>query len=266
MFLIQKVNSLCFKWSIKRRKMKSDIKKIFITEEDVRFFQYLYAVKVSTYERAARDIYARHKVKSVGERIRKMEDNNLVEGWRNRKLMGGKRVVNLTQKGFDLFVKNEEEQRVELKSGCVEHDLCLVDIRYILMKQEKIKMYLTENEIQTWGSTLHSEGYSSLVYLRFDAVVEIQFSGGTIKVPIEYDAHHKSKTRYMAFVDKYYNSSGVGIAFVVCGQNKIMKSLKEIEKKKVTSLRPMFFYILKSDLLKSETPNFVNYRGNKLIL
>ena len=129
--------------------MKPDIKNIFITEEDVRFFQYLYAIKVSTYERAARDIYTRHKVKSVGERIRKMEDNHLVEGWRNRKLMRGNRIINLTHKGFDLFVKNGEETRVELKSGCVEHDLCLVDICNKLLKQEKIRTYLSENEIQT---------------------------------------------------------------------------------------------------------------------
>ena len=136
--------------------MKPDIKNIFITEKDVRFLRYLHAVKVSTYERATRDIYTNHKVKSVSGRIRKMEDNHLLEGWCNRKLEKGKRVVSLTSKGFDLFVKNGEEQRVELKSNSVIHDLCLVDIRHKFMKHDNIKMYLTENEVQTWGSTLYS--------------------------------------------------------------------------------------------------------------
>ena len=246
--------------------MKRRIKGIFITREDIRFLRYLHAVKVSTYERVVRDIYTNHKVHSIGDRIRKMEDNHLLEGWRNRKLMRGKRIVSLTARGFDLFVKSGEEERVELKSNSVEHDLCLVDIRHKLMKQDKIKMYLTENEIQTWGSTLHKEGYSSFVDLRPDAVVDMQAPKGTVKVPLEYDAYHKSRERYVTFVDKYYNRSDVAIVFMVCGQDRITNVIKDIEEKKAISGRPKFFYALKSDLLKSDSPTFVNCKGDRLKL
>ena len=51
--------------------MKQNLKNIYITEEDMRFFRYLYAVKVSTYERVNRDIYINHKYKGVSGRILK---------------------------------------------------------------------------------------------------------------------------------------------------------------------------------------------------
>ena len=246
--------------------MKQGLKKIFVTKKDVRFFQYLHAVKVSTYERVTRDIYTSYKVRSVSNRMRKMEDNHLLVGWRNRSLSESKRIVSLTARGFDLFIRNSEEQRMELKSNSVEHDLSLVDIRHKLMKQEKIKTYLTENEIQTWGSTVYREDYSPFVDLRSDAIVNMQTSKGTVKVPVEYDAHHKSKDRYTAFVDKYYNKSDVAIVFMVYEQDQIMKAIKDIEEKKITSGRPKFFYALRSDLLKSDTATFVNCEGDRLKL
>ena len=180
--------------------------------------------------------------------------------------MRGKRVVNLTVKGFNLFVKNGEEKREELKSNSVEHDLCLVDIRHKLLKQEKIKMYFTENEIQTWGSTLYKEGCVDFVDLRPDAIVDMQTPSGTVKVPLEYDAHHKSRDRYTAFVDKYYNRNDVAIVFMVCEQEQIMETIKDIEEKRDISDRPKFFYALKTDLLRSDTATFVNCRDNKLKL
>ena len=195
-----------------------------------------------------------------------MEENGLLEMWCNMKSERGKRIFNLKPKGFDLFVKNDETQRVILKSDSVEHDLALVDIRHKLMKQEKIKVYLTENEIQTWGSTLYGERYSPFVDLRPDAIVDMQVPRGIVRVPVEYDACHKSKDRYTTFVDKYYNRSNVAIVLMICGQEGIMKVIKDVEEKKITSSRPKFFYALKSDLLKSDTAIFVNCNGDKLKL
>ena len=61
--------------------MKQGLKNIFITKEDVRFFQYLHAVKVSTYERIARDVYTSYKVDRVSvDRIQKDGEQSSFRG------------------------------------------------------------------------------------------------------------------------------------------------------------------------------------------
>ena len=189
--------------------MRPQISGIFITEKDIHFFNYLYAVKVATYSQINRDIYTGYTRKSVANRIRKMEDNHLLEGYQKRNIANGQRFISLTKKGFDGFVKRGYEKRVEPKSGSVTHDLFLVDIRHKLMKQNRVKGYTTENELQTWGHPLGDASYLDFVYLRPDAVTGLQCPTCIIQIPVEYDAFHKSRNRYVNVVKQYYDSAVV---------------------------------------------------------
>ena len=109
--------------------MKSSILGMYISKVDIEFLKYLHSVKVASYEQASRDIYHGLKSNSVAKRLRKLENNKLIEGYRSRTIRHGKKVVSLTKKGFSEFVAKGEEQRIEIKSDSVEHDLSLVDIR-----------------------------------------------------------------------------------------------------------------------------------------
>ena len=106
----------------------------------------------------------------------------------------------------------------------------------------------------------------TVVDLKSDAIVDMQAPRGIVRVPVEYDAHHKSRDRYITFVDKYYSRSNVAIVFMVCGQDSIMKAIKDVEEKRITSSRPKFFYALKADLLQSDTTTFVNCEGDSIKL
>lgn len=246
--------------------MKQKIKGVYIREQDIQLFRYLHAVKVSTYRQITRDIYVNHTEDSVANRVRKMENNKLLEGYRSRTLHCGKQVITLTQKGFDNFVRDGIEARIELKSGCIEHDLSLVDIRYHLLKQEKVKMYLTENEMHTWGHILDEGRYSSLVGLRSDAIVEIQAPRRILKVPVEYNSSHKSVSRYLDLLDRYYSRDDIPIVLFVYRTEEDMNKIKEVEKKKFGTGRLKFFYALKKNIAKSETVKFYNCNGDELKL
>ena len=246
--------------------MKSEIEGMYITEEDKRFFHYLHAVKVATYKQIKRDVYPAYQEESVANRIRKMEDNKLVKGNQSRTVSYGRRIVMLAKKGFNLFLENGEEMRTELKSGSIQHDLSLVDIRHKLLKQQRAKRYLTENVLQTWGDTLFEGRYSHLLDLKSDALIEVEAPKGLLKVPVEYESVQKSATRYVDIVDKYYRKPDIQIVVFIYKESRIMKQIQKVEKKKVGQGRPKFFYAWETDVLEAEVPYFLNFRGDQLHL
>ncbi|MBT4761942.1 MAG: hypothetical protein HOO06_09620 [Bdellovibrionaceae bacterium] len=246
--------------------MKQLLKGMFLHEIDIRFIKYLHAMKVATYAQATRDIYLGYHQDSVGKRIRKMESNKLLQSSRARVLLNGKCVVHLSKKGFLQFVRRGDEQRVELKSDSVAHDLTLVDLRNAFLKSKQVKRYLSENELQTWGHSLCDAAYSSFVNLNSDAVVDIQFTKGILRVPVEYEAHQKSDERYEKVLNKYYNSDETEVVLFVCGSSQIMNKVIGLEKLKYKVEQPKFFYSLADNILKNGSMSFINCRDILLTL
>ncbi len=246
--------------------MKSSILGMYISKVDIEFLKYLHSVKVASYEQASRDIYHGLKSNSVAKRLRKLENNKLIEGYRSRTIRHGKKVVSLTKKGFSEFVAKGEEQRIEIKSDSVEHDLSLVDIRHRFLQRPKIKRYICENELQTWGKS-HDDGiYSAFMNLNSDGLVVAEGAENLLFLPIEFDAYHKSNSRYEQFFEKYYSSSEVTIALYVCNSKRIMTQLMKVEEQKANTVHPKFFYILKNDLFENDEFVFKNWKGQQIKL
>ena len=246
--------------------MNKKKKGVFITERDMRFFRYLHSVKVVTYKQAFRDMYSDYSYKGAENRIRKLEDNRFIRGCRFRTLLNGKRVISLSNKAFNLFVKNGLEQRVELESDSVLHDLDLGDIRSSFLKLNRVQMYLTENELQTWGHSINDSAYSTFVSLNSDAVVDFKFLKCNLKIPLEYDKTHKASYRYEKILHKYYTRDDIHIVLYVCKNKKMMNQLMEAEKKIFKQEMPKFFYILKSNILKNNSFLFLNCMQEELNL
>ena len=90
-----------------------------------------------------------------------------------------------------------------------------------------------------------------------------------MRVPIEYESAHKSIARYMNFVKKYYQRHDTPIILIIYNTQSIMKKIERAEKTMVESKASYsfkFFYISLNDLLKIETPKFVNCVGDELVL
>lgn len=246
--------------------MKFPIKGIYLNERDIEFFRYLHSVKIATYEQIHRDIYSDYKLDSVGKRLRKIENNGLLKTYRARTLLDGRVLVTMTKKGFNYFVKDGLERRAELKSDAVQHDLALVDLRSKLLKQKRVRKYLTENELQTWGYILNDYRYSDLVELNSDAVIEVEFPRATLKVPFEYDACQKAGYRYEDVFGKYYRRDDIQLVLYVCKSQGIMNQLMKLEKSQLKSNRPKFFYALMQDILNNEMSKFKNCKNDDLTL
>ena len=246
--------------------MAKQLKKVFVTQKDLVFFRYLHAMKVSTYDKINRDVYSTYQPMSVANRIRKFEDNNLICGQRLRTLLRGTRTLTLTEKGFSFYVERGEEQRIELKSDSVLHDLHLVDIRHRFLKSNCTLSYYTENQIQTWGHFIKDGEISSLLDFNSDAVVEVQFSKEALLIPIEYEFHNKTSERYKKIMNTYYSSDDVLVIFFICESEQILNRLKKIELQFLKDDRPKFFYSLRDKFLNNDALEFENCRNERLII
>ena len=169
----------------------TNLQGLYMSEKDLELLTFLHKVKVASYAQIGRDIYCGYHKDSVGKRLRKLEDNRLIHGGRNRLLCNGKKIVSLTKHGFDSFIKNGTEVRIELKSDAKQHDLVLVDIRHHFLKSAKTLRYATENQIQTYGFNSSERDIASFLTLNSDAVIELKFSTSNILIPIEYEGSLK---------------------------------------------------------------------------
>ena len=232
-----------------------------ITEMDVKFFFYLHAVKIATYKQIQRDIYSDMKLKSVCNRLGKMEKLSLISGVQNRQFSLGERLISLTKKGFNQYVAQGSELRSELKSEANNHDIQLVDIRSTFLKLKKIRSYWCENEIQTWGETLSDNLTKRVVQLNSDAVANFAFSGGDILAAIEYEDSEKGVQRYEPIVKKYYLSNDIGAVFYVCKSQNLVRKISEVEKALYPSDKPKIFYQVLSNLTGNDAISFHNFNN-----
>lgn len=238
--------------------MKSKLKKIHLSELDIGLLKYLHAVKVSTYDRVQRDVYPDHKLTSVGNRLRKIHNNGLIEIEHGRLILGGKRLVNLSQKGFQSYVRKGDEHRIELKSDSLFHDLCLNDIRAGFIQCADVIGYRTENQIQTWGEC--ERGLNS------DAMAVISKGSAQFSMAVEYERSHKPNQKYESLVAKYYDDDHTSGVLFIAESNQLMNRISGIERQFYPSNKPKFFYGVYSTLMINDSLEFQNFNGDKLVI
>ena len=246
--------------------MELKLKKMMLKKSDERLMKYLQAVKIATYEQIKRDIYPDYHLRSVCNRIYKLEDNKLVQGVCNRSIQNGERLISLTKKGFKYFVSNGGEERIELKSDAASHDLGLVNIRALFRGFQEIESYYTENEIQTWGRNGYGYSLSSLVKFNSDAVVLFQRKELSLLVPLEYEVTQKVASRTSEMVKRYYRDSNIILVFFLSHENSILNAVKKAEGEVLKRDKPKFFYSLLHKEIFCESLLLETVKGHKLRL
>ena len=237
-----------------------------LTEADMALLEYLHAVKISTFQRIRSEIYPDYHLKSVCNRVYRLENNSLVRGWCNRRIANGERLITLTKKGFYDYVATGDEQRIELGSEAPQHDLALSDIRNHLRKAERVLEYFTENQIQTWGKARFDQKLASLVELNSDGVAILGISDEEVLTPVEYEANLKSHDRYVSLINRYYRHDEVLLVIYVAATPEILNRVKQIEASIFPLDEPKITYCLLQDL--QENPQLVlrNYHDHELLL
>lgn len=235
---------------------------MWITDRDKEFIRYLHAVKISTYERAKRDIYYEYHPESVANRIRKLIKAGIIEGKRIHRYENGRQLLNITKAGFKRFIKDEEIKKIELKSDSIVHDLKLVDIRYAIMNTKMVKAYHTENEVQTWGEC-NFEGMSHYFkQMNTDGVITIDTGREPLCIALEYENTQKTDIRYEQLLKHYYYYDDIPVVLYVARRNSILKKLKRIEREYRKSKGYKFYYSLEQAILQEGKLMFENINGD----
>ena len=231
---------------------------------DRALMHYLHAVKVATYKQIHRDIYPDYCFRSVCNRIVKLSRFGLVTGSQDRLGLVDGKVISVSKKSFTQFVAKGDEQRLELKSESIHHDIELVDIRAVFMKLPQFLEYYTENQIQTLWPTCYDMTKKSLVQLNSDAIALVSFQKGTLWVAVEMETTAKAVARYDPIVKKYYSNPEIPLVLYVCTDEEILNKVMKKEKELYDNEFPKFFYLLKSQIHPTEAVTFSNY--NKRLL
>lgn len=232
-------------------------------ERDLALLRYLHKFKVATYEQIHRDIYPEYKLNTVRIRVLKMMKDKFIKGFQDKLFRKGQKVVSLTKLGFEKFLQNGEERRMELKSEAIDHDLELIDVHYHLMQSPKFISYFSENQLQTWGSP-DEDDVNNLIKLNNDAIAKISFNKGEIYCAIEYEHSQKSKLKYTTILKKIYNCDDLPLILYVCKDKSIMDKISGLEKEIYADPNPKIFYQLLHEIISGDTFKFYNHHNKYL--
>lgn len=246
--------------------MELKLKNMVLKPEDKSLMAYLHSVKVATYEQIKKEIYPDYHIRSVCNRIYRLENNKLVQGLCNRSIQNGERLISLTKKGFKHFVSNGEEERIELKSDATTHDLGLVNIRSLFKRFHEVENYYTENEIQTWGRNGYEYSLSNFVKFNSDAIVHLKKEDLSLLVPLEYEITQKVANRISDMVKCYYRDSEVVLVFFLSHENHILNAVKNEEIKIFKGDKSKFFYSLLHKNISCDSLVLETVKGHKLRL
>lgn len=241
----------------------------WLTQSDKKLFRYLHQTKVATAIQINRDIYRYDKINTLYHRLALLQKLGFIRSISHQSLPKVK-ILNLSDKGFRDFVSDGTERLVELKSQAILHDLALVDIRYCLLKSDKVTRFLTENELRTWNDHWQSEMLSSFIDVRCDGVAFTQLTGGSVTLAVEYESSCKSNGRVDEIVAKYYRNGDIPGVLFVCEDDEVqglfVSSETKFLKEKGASGNNKFFYTKLENLLSDPAMAFTDVEGNKLKL
>ena len=138
----------------------------------------------------------------------------------------------LTQKGLAKIKPTlpYEVKAVRASSECPLHDIALNDIRRAFEAKSSVQNYYTENVLQTCDEYRDNEKFLPFVELNSDAMAEVDSKAGMLNLAIEFDATHKSKSRYVKKIDAYYEKQEVDGVLYVCVNKYILHTLQRIDK------------------------------------
>ena len=236
---------------------------------DEKLFRYLHQAKVATVEQINRDIYQYAKINTLHWRLRLLQKLGFVQFCHHHAL-GKKKIVSLTEKGFRSFVADGTERTIELKSQAMLHDLALVDVKFHLLKSDKIGQFYSENELKTWNAYWQSDNFGKFIDVRSDGAAEVKMNGGSVLFAVELETAQKNRERSQEIVTKYYQASTIPAVLFVCGDDAIRRVFLELESRQLSEQDSRksgkFFHILLDEILEGKSLVFADVFGNRLRL
>lgn len=244
-------------------------KKIVITEWDKKLFIYLHQRKVALLEQIQRDLPKYKNIISLNRRIYTLKKGGYLKV--NYSADHPKKIVlSITKKGFSDYINYGDCNRRELGSSKIEHDLALVDIRFILLRSEGISKYLSENEFLSFDTYYKNTELKSFILLRSDAVIQYEVNKTSKKkywLSVEYEASKKTLNRYHDLLKHYYSAVDIPLVIYICASEQIKNMVARVEKRVKPSKQPFkFYYTILDELKQDPFLRFTTQEGKVLSL
>lgn len=239
-------------------------KTVAITETDEKLFRYLYGFKVATADQLKRDIYTSYSKRSINRRVSKLIKFGFLEISR-RETTRSQRVVSITPWTFKNYIETGSEQRMELKSAMIDHDLDLLDIAAILKRSKQVLEYYPENIIKA-HSVPKLDQHTFLNNIHPDALLKVKVKNGTFMLPLEYENSRKYMSRYEELFSRYYGHRDIPAILYICNSENLLRRIQKIEAKVLAGQKPKFCYKLFSELKQDRSLKFSTLNGQPLHL
>ena len=242
------------------------LKKIIITERDMKLFKYLYVNKVASFEDINLDIFGQVSSSAVCRRLKKLLREGLLEAQICREL-SIHILYNLSQKAFKKYFSDINSLNyIQLKSDSILHDLSLLKIKRKLKKISQVEAFYSENLIRS-GLLDDILEVKRLKDLHSDSILKVNFFEKSLYLPLEYEASSKSPKRNQNLVNKYYTNPYTSIVLFVSKTKQIESKIRSKEQQEDNTKAGQFFYIQSQDLLYSKKDiEFFNIKNNSFIL
>lgn len=244
---------------------KNRKRRIEISNSDLKLFRYLHFFRGALVEQIARDVFQHLSIPTVYWRLQKLEHYDYLHS-KFTKFHANKKALGITAKAFKKFIANGDEQKIEVSSKSVDHDIELIEICLTLCSLSTVKCYISENELNTWGTYSKISHLESAIKLRSDACIKIHLKSGVFWIPLEYESNAKSVKRYEDHLYQIYSRPDLVAVFYVCKNIQVQNAIQRVEEDKYQSERPRIYYILLDDLKQNSNVTFTSRQGRVLQL
>ena len=214
------------------RKARNKIRKVVLCKRDWRIMRLLFESKVLSREQINNKFFPDVSSQTVNSRLRKITSLGLIK----RKPLELEHkvfyVYSLTQSGLAEIKPTlpYEVKAMRSSSECPLHDIALNDIRKAFEAKDAVQSYYTENVLKNCDDYRNNKKFRPFVKLNSDAMAEVDTRIGVLNLAIEFDATHKSKSRYLHKVNSYYVERGVDGVLYICMDKHILNVLHKIDK------------------------------------
>lgn len=233
---------------------------VFIDDQDLILFKYLFVNKIARLDQIKRDILPEVKIKTLSWRLRRLEKAGFLVG-KYEFTRRARKLYSISKKAFDEFVSNGDEREKVLTSNSHRHDLDLVDIQTRFKQSSKVLKYYPENFLQAWRDEIEDPALLGISKVRCDGAVKVGLFNGNYWVGIEYECSERSTLRYEEKLRRLYDDDGPIAVLYICRDKALIRKIMNIEKKRFPTQRPVLYYTTIDEVMHKKEFSFTNREG-----
>lgn len=216
-----------------------------LTARDKKLLELLHQYSLMSTNQIATLVFENIAKTTMLRRLRVLETNKLIQFIEYQK--GRERVWVLTQLGA--WEVNLEVPKKNYSHHIMDHDVKLVELRILLMRQEVIKKWIPEHEIRSQVIAKHGRSNINQRIIP-DALLTIEKENINQAVALELEINFKNIDRYRKLFYSYRQKNNVDMVYYIVSTKGLGKHLDRIwNEQRMIVKGPMFMWSVYTDIV-----------------